>query len=170
MLGYVVADGRGAADLLIRDVAARLRAKGLRLTGAVQVNPEGKPAHKCHMDLHILSGTEVVRISQDLGTFSQGCRLNPDGLERAVGLVTAALDDGADLLVVNKFGKQEMDGRGFRPVIAEALSKGIPVLVAVNPGSLDAFLTYAEDLAEPLAPDVTTIAAWCLRQKASDHV
>ncbi|SMC61236.1 DUF2478 domain-containing protein [Primorskyibacter flagellatus] len=170
MLGYVVADGRGAADRLIRDVAARLRDNGLRLTGAVQVNPEGKPAHKCHMDLHILSGTEVVRISQDLGTHSQGCRLDPDGLERAVGLVTAGLDDGADLLVVNKFGKQEMDGRGFRPVIAEALSRDIPVLVAVNPGSLDAFLTYAEDLAEPLEPDVTTVAAWCLRQRAPDHV
>jgi hypothetical protein len=168
MLGYVVADGRGAADVLIRDVAVRLHAAGLRLAGAVQVNPENGPLHKCHMDLHILSGTDVVRISQDLGALSQGCRLDVDGLERAVGLVAAAIATGADLLVVNKFGKQEVDGRGFRPVIGEALLQGIPVLVAVNPGALDGFLAYAEDLAELLPSDVDKIADWCLRQKSTD--
>ena len=168
MLGYVVADGRGAADLLIRDVALRLQAEGMRLAGAVQVNPEVDRDRKCHMDLHILSGSDVVRISQDLGALSQGCRLDPDGLERAVGLVAAALDNGADLLVVNKFGKQEIDGRGFRPVIGEALSRGTPVLVAVNPGSLDAFLAYAEDLAQPLPPEATAITDWCLHHRAAD--
>ena len=126
MLGYIVAEGRGAGDLLLAEVAAALRSSGVPLAGAVQVNLDNDPSRKCDMDLHILSGQDVVRISQDLGALSQGCRLDPMGLENAVGLVAAALDKAPALLIVNKFGKQELDGRGFRPLIGEALARGIP--------------------------------------------
>ncbi|MBY6092239.1 DUF2478 domain-containing protein [Maritimibacter alkaliphilus] len=163
MLGYVSAAGQGEADELIRAVAARLRGQGLRLAGAVQVNLETDPAHKCMMDLHILSGTEVVRISQDLGTLAQGCRLDPEGLERAVGLVQAALAEGADLVIVNKYGKQEIGGRGFRPVINEALGAGVPVLTAVNPDNIAAFEEYAEGMGEALPPEEDAVLDWVAR-------
>ena len=39
----------------------------------------------CQMDLHILTGNNVIRISQNLGTLSSGCRLDPEGLANAVG-------------------------------------------------------------------------------------
>ena len=164
MLGYVTGLGRGEVDGLMREVAQRLRAEGLPLAGAVQHNIETGPDTKCHMDLEVLTGTDVVRISQDLGALSRGCRLDPQGLERVVGLVSAGLEKGAALLLVNKFGKQELDGRGFRPVIAEALSAGVPVLVAVNQGNLDGFLAFAEDLAQPLPTDVDAVSAWCLER------
>ncbi|WP_319823972.1 DUF2478 domain-containing protein [Thalassovita sp.] len=166
MLGYVVAEGRGNADQLIRDAAARLRKAGFDVAGAVQVNVETGPLQKCQMDLHILSGQNVVRISQNLGALSQGCRLDPEGLERAVGLVGAALNDGADILIINKFGKQEADGRGFRPLIGDALAAGVPVLTAVNSGNLSAFLAFSEDLAEPLPENGDGILDWCLSQIA----
>lgn len=166
MLGYVVADGQGAADLVIREVADRLRAEGVDLAGAVQVNSDPDPARKCEMDLHVLSRGSIVRISQNLGALSQGCRLDPDGLERAVGLVTQALAEGPDLLIVNKYGKQEIDGRGFRPLIGEALAMGIPVLTAVNRGNVDQFLAFAEDLAEVLPGDVQAVFDWCMAQRA----
>lgn len=161
MLGYVMGGERGATDRLIRDVAMRLHNQGHVLAGAVQVNIETGSEHKCQMDLHILSGDNVVRISQDLGALSQGCRLDPDGLERAVGLVSAALEDGADFLIFNKFGKQEAEGRGFRSLIGAALERGIPVLTAVNKRNLEAFLAYAEDLAEELPSDGDAILEWC---------
>ncbi len=159
MLGYVVAEGRGAGDAVIRDAANRLTARGLPLAGAVQVNLETDPARKCDMELHVLSGHDVVRISQNLGALSRGCRLDPEGLERAVGLVAAALDQDPALLIVNKFGKQELDGRGFRPLIGEALAKGIPVLTAVSPGNVAGFLEYAQELAERLPADPQAIVA-----------
>lgn len=166
MLGYVTGGGRGETDILIRDVAMKLRNTGHILAGAVQVNVETNPAYKCQMDLHILSGENVVQISQDLGALSQGCRLDPDGLERAVALVSTALQGGADFLVFNKFGKQEADGRGFRPLIGEALAMGVPVLTAVSKGNLDAFLTYAEDMAVELRRDVDAAVDWCIAQRA----
>lgn len=161
MLGYVVSDGRGEGDRLLHAVAMQLRAAGLPLAGAVQTNVERNPARKCDMDLHILSGHDVVRISQDLGRLSRGCRLDAAGLERAVGLVGAALAERPALLILNKFGKQEIDGRGFRPLIGEALAEGIPVLTAVNTGNVDAFLGFAADLAEQLPADADAIMAWC---------
>lgn len=167
MLGYVVSEARGVTDLLIRAVAFRLRVAGVSLAGAVQENVEQDPALKCHMDLHVLSGPDVIRISQNLGALSSGCRLDPDALERAVGLAGRALEEGAELLIVNKFGKQEADGRGFRPLIGAALAAGIPVLTAVNAGNLQAFEAYAEDMAERLPHRADALVDWCLAQRAA---
>lgn len=160
MLGYVTATGQGETDRLIASVAAALETRGHRLAGAVQVNLNAPQGHKCFMDLHILPGRDAVRISQDLGPLSQGCRLDPDGLERAAGMALAALDRGADLFVVNKFGKQEIGGRGFRPLIGEALARGIPVLTAVTDGNLAGFETYAQGLGTALAPDLAAVLDW----------
>lgn len=166
MLGYVVTEGRGESDRCLRDVADRLQAAGHGLAGAVQFNIETDPAYKCQMDLQILAMDRSVRISQDLGALSKGCRLDPDGLESAVGLVAAAIDRHPALLIVNKFGKQELDGRGFRPVIGEALSRGIPVLTAVNPGNVAAFRTFAEDFGQELPADDDTVFEWAIAQIA----
>jgi hypothetical protein len=117
MLGYITTQQRGLTDQLLAEVATVLRVEEHRLAGVVQVNQEFDPARPCHMDLHVLNGGEVIRIGQNLGALSKGCRLDPAGLEQAVGLVAHALEAGPRLLIINKFGKQEADGRGFRPLI-----------------------------------------------------
>ena len=162
MLGYVTVDGAGVADDLLAELADCLRARGWPLAGAVQVNPDGARDGRCHMDLHILASHEVIRISQDLGALSRGCRLDPEGLERAAGLAEAALagTDQVWLAIANKFGKTEIDGRGFRPFIGKALGQGIPVLVAVGSGNLPGFLAFADGMAEPVAPEIDALLAW----------
>lgn len=117
------------------------------------------------MDLHVIGPGRIVRISQNLGTLAKGCRLDPAGLEQAVGLVEATLDAGVRprLLIVNKFGKQEIDGRGFRPVIGRALAEGIAVLTAVNGASLAGFRAFAGGMEEEVPLDVTAILDWCRR-------
>jgi hypothetical protein len=161
MLGYVTGGERGQADVLLAEAVAQLRAEGLTLAGVVQVNEEYDPARPCHMDLHILAGAEVIRISQNLGTLSKGCRLDPAGLEQAAGLVSQALEAGPDLLIINKFGKQEADGRGFRPLIGQALAAGIPVLTAVSAGNQAAFDRFAEGLGVALPCTNEAILAFC---------
>jgi len=165
VLGYITGGERGQADLVLAEVALRLRAEGVALAGVVQVNDEFDPARPCHMDLHILTGTDVVRISQNLGALSKGCRLDPAGLEQAVGLVARALDTGPDLLIVNKFGRQEADGRGFRPLIGQALAADIPVLTAVNVANRPAFDTFADGLGVALECLPEAILQFC-----RDHV
>lgn len=165
MLGYVISEGRGAADLVLADVAARLVAEGWPLAGAVQVNSDRGAAHPCDMDLHVLAAGRIIRISQNLGALSAGCRLDPAGLEQAAGLVERALDatPRPRLLIVNKFGKQEIDGRGFRPVIGRALAEGVPVLTAVNAGQIDGFESFAHGMAEVVPAETGAILDWCRR-------
>lgn len=64
------------------------------------------------------------------------------------------------MLIINKFGKHESDGRGFRPVIGEALAMDIPVLVGVNGLNEEKFQTFADGAAEALPADLDAIEAW----------
>jgi hypothetical protein len=162
MLGYVTAGDKGGTDRLLRDCAAALQADGYRVAGAVQTTAHAGDGGRAAMDLHILSGPRVVRISQNLGAAALGCRLDPGGLEQAVAMVAEALTTPVDIVIVNKFGKHEVEtGRGFRPVIAEALTRGVPVLVAVPAAHEAAFATFADGMAQPLAADAAEMADWC---------
>ncbi|MFN3955871.1 MAG: DUF2478 domain-containing protein [Pararhodobacter sp.] len=167
MLGYVIGARRGAVDTLIAEVAQALLAEGIALAGVVQVNSETGPQTRCDMDLQVLTQGKQVRISQSLGPMARGCRLDPQGLEAAVGMVEAALDAAPALLIVNKFGKAELEGRGFRPVIGRALAEGVPVLTAVNEANLEGFTRFAEGLGTPLPPDAAQVLAWCRAQRGA---
>lgn len=159
-LAYTMAPGRGDTDLVLERLAANLAARGLRCCGTVQINSERADAGPCDMDVRVLPDGPVLRISQDLGSQARGCRLDPAALETAVGLVKVSLSSGADLLIVNKFGKHEAEGRGFRDVIAEAVAMEIPVLVGLNALNRPAFESFAEGLAIQLAPTTEALMAW----------
>lgn len=159
-LAYTMAPGRGDTDLILFKLANALSARGLRCCGTVQINSERGDTGPCDMDVRVLPDGPILRISQDLGRDSHGCRLDPAALETAVGLVSASLEKGADVLIVNKFGKHEAEGRGFRTVIADALSYGIPVIVGVNALNLPAFHEFSQSLAVGLPCETNTLADW----------
>lgn len=162
MFGYVTTGReRGDADRLLAGVAARLAGLGWPLAGAVQVNSGDCRGEACDMDLRLLDSGETIRISQTLGRLSDGCRLDPAGLEDAVGRVSASLRRATPrLLIINKFGRQEAEGRGFRPVIADALMQGIPVLTGVGHDHADAFAAFAEGLATAVPATPEGIFDW----------
>ncbi|NEX46188.1 DUF2478 domain-containing protein [Pseudotabrizicola algicola] len=165
MLGYISAPERGMGDRLLAGVAQRLALAGFRLGGVVQVNTETEPDRPCLMDLRVLGQTGVIRISQNLGRHASGCRLDATGLETAVGRVAAHLEqDPPQLMILNKFGKQEAEGRGFRPVIAEALARGVPVLTGVSQKNRACFDMFAQELAQALPPEEDAVLEWCVAQ------
>lgn len=166
-LAYTMAPGRGDTDLILSKLAKMLAARGLRCCGTVQINSERPDAGPCDMDVQVLPDGPILRISQDLGSASRGCRLDPAALETSVGLVSASMVQGADLLIVNKFGKHEAEGRGFRTMIAEALSNGIPVLVGLNILNLSAFEKFSEGMAVSVAPDCGKLEDWVLDNVAT---
>lgn len=161
-LAYVVNAPRGATDRALAGLAARLMARGRVLAGVVQHNSDCVPGGRCDMDLQVLPDGPVIRISQSLGPGARGCRLDPAGLEQAVALVAARIEaaPAPDLLIVNKFGKHEAEGRGFRPLIAEALARDIPVLVGVNGLNEARFLAFAGGAARRLADTGPGFQAW----------
>ncbi len=159
-LAYVTTTDRGATDRLLSAFAEALTDTGTALAGVVQTNTECAEGYKCDMDLKVLPTGEIIRISQSLGKNARGCRLDPAELERAVGLVTQSLDNAPQLLIINKFGKHEADGRGFRPLIADALERGIPVLVGLNQLNIERFQEFAGGMADALDPDLGSLTDW----------
>ncbi len=63
-------------------------------------------------------------------------------------------------MIVNKFGKQEIDGKGFRPLIGRALAEDVPVICAVGKTHIDGFRAFAGEFASSVAPDEDAILAW----------
>lgn len=167
MLGWFTLDADappGEADRLLAGLCARLSEARLRIAGAVQVNTDRGGACNCDMDVTVIGDPDgPIRISQSLGAGSTGCRLDPGALEIAAARVGAHLA-GADLVILSKFGRQEAMGRGFRSVIGEALSQGIPVLLHVPPEQRTAFAAFADGMGEELTPDA--LDGWCLEQAA----
>lgn len=159
-LACVCIQGRGKTDLFLRDVAEQLEAKGVRLAGTVQSNIERPNRSKCDMDLRVLPDGPVVRISEDRGDLARGCILDSGALEQTVFEVERRLD-GASLVIVNKFGKRESEGKGLVPVIATALHNSVPVLVGVNGLNQPAFLSFCDSAAVMLPADLDAVLDWC---------
>lgn len=158
-LAYTMTPGKGDTDLLLHALAQRLMHNGYRPAGTVQVNTDRADARRCDMDVLVLPDGPTVRISQSLGRAARGCRLDASALETAVQMTQAHLEE-SDFLIVNKFGKHEAEGRGFRDVIADALARDLAVLVGLNTLNKSAFLEFAGGEAAFLEPRSDALFGW----------
>lgn len=160
---YILAEAAGAVDPVLLAVAEALKAQGLRLAGTVALPLSNSDAgHPCETELLVLPDGPRLCISQKLGSQSRGCRLDPSALEEAVMAVSARADQPADAFLLNKFGKQEAEGRGFRDLIVRHLSEGVPVVVGVNGLNLPGLAAFAEGHAAQLPCDKDVIMGWIM--------
>lgn len=158
-LAYTMTQGKWDTDLLLHALAQRLIRDGYQPAGTVQINTDRADANRCDMDVLVLPDGPTVRISQSLGRAARGCRLDASALETAVQMTQAQLAQ-SDFLIVNKFGKHEAEGRGFRNVIADALERNLPVLVGLNTLNRNAFLEFAGGEAAFLEPSSNALYRW----------
>ena len=161
LLAIVYEAGTGAdTDRLLTNLAHQLQETGLRLAGTVQRAFERADRCACDMVVRDLSSNEELKISEDRGASARGCRLHPRMLEELVGSTEVAVERGVDVVIINKFGKQEALGGGFRNVIAKALSDGIPTTVAVNLAYLNFWRSFAAEFADELPPNIVEVRKW----------
>jgi len=134
-------------DGILADICGHLASEGFALAGLVQKAKPRPGRSRCDMILEDLGSGEQIEISQDRGPLARGCMLAMPQLMHALELATRSLDDACDLLVINKFGKTEAEGGGFRPLIVEAMNRGVPVLIAVPACNLESWRHFAQGLA-----------------------
>lgn len=159
-IAYTMAPGPGDMDQLLLRLAEALVADGHRPYGTVQINTETDTGEPCDMDVKVLPDGPVIRISQSLGPGATGCRLDPDAMAQAVRVVEAGLSVDADCLIINKFGKQEASGQGFRQAIAEALALDLPVIVGLNAANTKAFEAFTDGAGEAIPADLGALQSW----------
>ena len=159
-LGIVKYDGGEGGNILSR-CAHALKQGGYTIAGVIQTDVQRAGQRKCDMYLEDISTGRTLRISQFRGNEARGCRLDHAALAEAMTLVESAVAASPQLLILNKFGKEESQGRGFLPLMAEALSRGIPVLTGVNELNKAACETLLGGSWVALRPDESEIVEWC---------
>jgi len=127
-LAALVYDEHQDPDAVLRDFAADLNARGFRAVGMVQA---GQCADSSLSAVLLHSG-EKLALAQDFDPAASGCRLDVGRLQNAGARIADALEAGADLLIVNRFGKRERDGKGLGYLIERALKADTPVVIAVS--------------------------------------
>lgn len=164
LTAIVYREGAEGARSLLR-IADLLRAAGYRCVGLLQRDEPRPGRSRCDMILEDLATGERTPISEDRGAEARGCHLDPDALIAAMTTVRAGLDDDADVLLLNKFGKSEAEGGGLRPLIADAMDRGMAIVLGVPVRNLDNWRAFAGDFGIEVAVD--TLATQSARDIAA---
>jgi uncharacterized protein DUF2478 len=154
-LAALVYDDQQDPDAVLRDFANDTNAQGFRVVGMVQA---GQCADSSLSAVLVHNG-ETLLLAQDFDPNASGCRLDIDRLQNAGARVADALDSGADLLIINRFGKRERDGRGLGYLIERARDAKTPVVIAVSSHRLADWTTFAGET-EELACERAALDAW----------
>jgi hypothetical protein len=145
-------------DKILHDFASDLNASGYRAVGLVQLG------HHC-LDASQLSALlvhtgEELQLFQNLGACATGCRLDVGQLLDAGSRVASAINQGADLVIVNRFGRQEREGKGLSFLVERALSADIPVVIAVPSHRFADWIRFADGMSDKLRCDRAALDAW----------
>ncbi|MEP1206228.1 MAG: DUF2478 domain-containing protein [Rhizobiaceae bacterium] len=148
-------------DLIIAAAAEQLKRQDKQIAGFLQRERDiGSSACCSDMYLEDLGSGAQFTITQRLGPGSSGCRLDPQGLVEAVSYLSSQINDQVDMLFLNRFGKGEEEGRGFRPVIEEAYALNIPTLIVVRETYMDAWRQFCGDDYTHLPANKDAIIDW----------
>jgi nucleoside-triphosphatase THEP1 len=147
-------------DSLLARFANDLIISGRRLGGIVQRNTKGDRGQRERMEVVDLMTGGAVRICQDLGNGAAACRLNSAGLAEAATAVTRAVAADVELVIVNKFSKQEAAGRGLRAEIAHAVTAGLPLLTAVSDTCYAAWMAFTGGFGTTLLCERRIVDDW----------
>ncbi|MBR0712870.1 DUF2478 domain-containing protein [Bradyrhizobium liaoningense] len=147
-------------DAAFEVLIERSRARGLALAGVRQRLVSTRPDRACDVLLEDLGSGRLTPIFEDRGNDAAGCRLDEGALAQATARVGENLRSGADLLVLNKFGKAECSGGGVLDLIADAMDRGIPVVIAVPRSNIVAWRCFAGEFAIELPDDPRAVEQW----------
>lgn len=145
--------------LLTRFVERRLH-EGLRVAGVIE-EPGPNQCGVCDsLVLRDIATGACIPITQNLGRGSAACRLDSAGLATACQAVLAAIDRGADLAVLSKFGKIEAEGAGLIDAFRAAAEAGIPCVTGVAPAFDTPFLEYAGGFSQWIDASDSALERW----------
>jgi Protein of unknown function (DUF2478) len=160
LAAVIYRSGEDDVDRLLADFAVDLIGTGHRIGGIVQHNADGPCGPRDLMQLVDLSSGRAIPICQSLGNGAMSCRLDAGGIAEAAVAITRAIAADVELVVVNKFSKQEAAGGGLRAEIAEAIVAGLPVLTAVPDKYYHAWVAFTGGFGTTLACERDVVEDW----------
>ena len=164
-LAVIVFEDDGNEAVLTRwEAVEQLQRKGLRVGGLLN-KKDGKGGYIGEVICSINDDREYT-ILVDRGSGASGCRLDSVALAESSTVPREALEQGVDVLVINKFGIAEAEGGGLVAEMSRAVSEGVPVLATVHNKYADAWRDFSGELGLELFPMVEEVLAWAEVQLA----
>ena len=155
ILAITYSDGVRVASVL-RRLATELMRRDIHCCGFVQFDERRDDRARCDMVLIDLASRQRLQISEDRGPLARGCLLDAGELVRAVEHMRGMLDQGPHVLIINKFGKTEAEGGGFRSLIGDAMERNVLVVIAVPWRNIESWRMFAGDLAEEVEAEAVS--------------
>lgn len=169
VLAAIRATAKVPVDTTLAETASVLRSWGVNVRGIIQEEFCDSDGTKPITRLRDVADGTLMQISQDLGPNARGCRLDPGALAEATRRLETIVEGGADLLILNRFGRSESEGTGLRPIIQGAILAGIPVLIAVRDEYIPAWDAFHEGMAVWLPADTNAVLDWYRTAVALPH-
>ncbi len=160
LAAVVYRSGEDDVDGLLSAFAADQIREGYRVGGVVQHAGQSADNGTPPMQMLDLMSGSLISISRDLGPGAQSCSLDLGGLADAAVAVNRAIAANVELLIVNKFSRQEAEGHGLRAEIGNAVVAGLPVLTAVPTKHYDAWIEFTGGFGTTLVCERPIIDEW----------
>ncbi len=159
LIGVQFEDGMNI-DGMLSSLADILAKDGKRVSGLIQIRGQAEDNCKCReMHLRDLMTGEQHLISEKRGPEAQGCHLDWQAMANLAEILEKQISYATDLLIVNRFGRAESEGRGFRSAIENAMSLGIPAIIALREQYRPEWEAFHGGLAETCRPNLPEMLA-----------
>lgn len=146
----------------LREFAENLMERGWHVAGLVQELAYDDKGEKIGLDaIDIRTGEHLPLARPSKEDRENGsCGFDVGLLTETSHVLRAAMDAPADLLVIEKFGEREQDGRGLADEIVAAAMQGIPTLVAVPASALEVWNEFSGRLGTLIPHDPHSLWNW----------
>ena len=145
-------------DVILAALGENLSERGLNVAGLIQKRGVAKPDCACReMHLCDLASGESHLISEARGPEAGGCHLDWQALTNLAQVLENDLSETTDVLIINRFGRSESEGRGFRGAIEKAMMLGIQVVVACRAEYAGQWYAFHGGMATECSPDVASL-------------
>lgn len=154
---------------LMKAFVQTLKANNVNVHGILQEVPkELDPANAgCGVDaIDIKTGEHVALVRPTQYELDNNiCSLDVAQLAEASMILRRALDDHADIVVVEKFGKHEKDGGGLSDELLAVMAENIPTVVSVPQFEQEAWEQFTGGLGAVLSCELNQVITWWNAQK-----
>lgn len=142
---------------VLTTLTSELKRRGVNVHGLLQETTaaDGRDA----VDIRTGERTPIKRPTQ-YERDNKLCSLDIGQLTQATAVLRHALQTGADVVIVERFGKAERDGDGLADDLLELMASGVPTLVSVPEEALDDWGRFSGGLGAELPCDYDALLAW----------
>ena len=136
-----------------------LKQSGTNVGGVLQEAVYGAEGEITGLNAIDVSSDRRIPISRPVMNDDE-CGLDVSALIETTGIIRKAVSDGVELVVVEKFGEQEQNGKGLFDEIFQTIAEGIPLLIAVPAAALSIWQERSGELGAVLPFSQAAFEDW----------